>query len=132
MLGNLMERKLNVTQAELDGWIIIANIHKHGLTTEDRKEKHKVWNDKVNTEFAAGSAWAHRVTSIFNGLDVEEITKEGSYGIGEMLKEHRETWQTHWAGTEEPVSGEPAEAEEEYDMPQQTECRRRQKTLRKV
>jgi hypothetical protein len=70
----------------------------------------------VTSEFAKGTAWAHRVTKIYNGPAVEEVTKEGSYCILDVLQEHRDTWKKHWAGTEVPGCGVSSDPEE-YEIP---------------
>ena len=48
---------------------------------------------------------------------MEEVTKEGSYCILDVLQEHWDTWkQKHWAGTEDPgQSG--SKDDDEYEIP---------------
>jgi hypothetical protein len=77
-LGQFTERWVRVSFAEIEGWMVIARFHIKGLVAEDRKTKNKAWKEKVTSEFAKGTAWAHRVTKIYNGPAVEEVTKEGS------------------------------------------------------
>ena len=115
-LGQLTERRVGVSLAEIEGWIAIFRFHIKGLCAEDRQAKNKAWKDKVTSEFSAGTAWAHRVTKIYNGSAVEEVTKHGSYCILDVLQEHRDTWKKHWAGNDEPGQGG-AKDDEEYEIP---------------
>ncbi len=63
-LGQFTERWVRVSFAEIEGWMVIARFHIKGLVAEDRKTKNKAWKEKVTSESAKGTAWAHSVTKM--------------------------------------------------------------------